>query len=365
MHPILAEKRRLAGYLAAWLLLGGVLAALTEPRGEAWIAAFALTLPLALAYAFVCLAAWYPSRANPPHRTGVSRLAALHGAAAAAATGLWLAAGWGWGNLLARFEATAGAAAQFRGNLLLFTAFGFLLYLLAVALHILFLAFAESRAAEARALELKVLAREAELAALRAQIDPHFLFNSLNSISALCGSDPGGAREMSLALADFLRASLKASRRETIPLAEELALSAAYLAVEKIRFGPRLTVAEEVDPEAGALPVPPLLLQPLVENAVRHGVARLVDGGTVTLEARLGGERLRLAVDNPRDPSEPRRRQGEGIGLANVRRRLRLLYGGAARMSIGEEGERFRVELELPVAGAAGSGWVGGTEADG
>jgi LytS/YehU family sensor histidine kinase len=153
---------------------------------------------------------------------------------------------------------------------------------------------------------------------------------------------------MSLALADFLRASLRASRRESIPLADELALSAAYLAVEKIRFGPRLVVSEAVVPEARSRPVPPLLLQPLVENAVRHGIARRVDGGEVRIEARLAGSRLVLAVENPREPEEGPR-SGGGIGLANVRRRLRLLYGGEARLSVRAQGERFRVEIELPL----------------
>jgi two-component system, LytTR family, sensor histidine kinase AlgZ len=350
MHPILADKGRLGLYLAAWLPLGGLLAALPGPGVEAWPAALALALPLALLYAFVCLAAWYPCRSTPLATSGALALVTTHGAAALAASALWLGAGMGWATLLGRLPATAAAAGLFHGNLPLYFGVGLLLYLLAVALHYLLIAFEESRAAEARALEIEVLAREAELSALKAQIDPHFLFNSLNSISSLCGADPRGAREMALALADFLRSSLAAGRRETLPLADELALAASYLAVEKIRFGPRLRVAEEVAPAARQQPVPPLLLQPLVENAVRHGISHLLDGGEVRIAARLAAGRLHLAVANPCDPERPARRGG-GIGLANVRRRLKLLYGGDARLTVEERPESFRAEVELPAGG--------------
>jgi len=228
------------------------------------------------------------------------------------------------------------------------------LYLLAAALHYLVLALESARDAERRALELRVQAREAELRALKAQIDPHFLFNSLNAVSALVGSDAGSARKMVLLLAEFLRRSLRLGGRESIPLSEELAHAASYLAVERVRFGERLRVEEEVEEASRSCLVPSLILQPLVENALRHGIAHLLEGGALRIAARRSGGLLRLSVENPCDPDHPptRSARGESVGLANVAARLRTLYGPEGRFTVTPEDGRFRVELALPAVEA-------------
>jgi LytS/YehU family sensor histidine kinase len=263
---------------------------------------------------------------------------------------VWVGRAWG------RALTAAGAlpAGTSDGASPLFFAAGVLLFLLAVAVHYLLIAFEQSREAETRGLALTVHAREAELKALRAQIDPHFLFNSLNSISALTGSDPAGARRMCLRLADFLRDSLAYGARDRISLDQELALARHFLAIEQVRFGARLGVDVTIEDGAGALAVPPLLLQPLVENAVTHGVAGLLDGGTVAIVARRGPASLTLTVENPRDPDGHRRR-GAGVGLTNVRRRLETLYGGEARIDVEEEPGSFRVAIRLPAEEAVAS----------
>ena len=137
---------------------------------------------------------------------------------------------------------------------------------------------------------------------MRAQIHPHFLFNSLNSIVALIGSDAAEARRMSLLLADFLRTSLKVSSMESIPLAEELALLGKYLDIERIRFGSRLLVRLEIDEESRTCLIPPLLLQPLIENAVNHGIAHRIEGGEIV--AARGAARI-PAVDPHRQSVRP------------------------------------------------------------
>ena len=167
---------------------------------------------------------------------------------------------------------------------------GVLLFLLALAVHYALLAFEAAREAERRQLELELLTRDAELRALRAQIDPHFLYNSLNSISALTASDPAGARRMCVLLGGFLRDTLSLSSRERIPLAEELALADSFLSIEQVRFGARLQVDRRIDDASAACLVPPLLLQPLVENAITHGIAGLLEGGVIRLDiARRNG----------------------------------------------------------------------------
>jgi LytS/YehU family sensor histidine kinase len=196
-------------------------------------------------------------------------------------------------------------------------------------------------------LQFEIASREAELRALRAQIHPHFLFNSLNSINALIAARPEEARRLSVRLGDFLRASLTFGSREAIPLAEELALAEQLLSIEKVRFGERLSHVIVADESARACSVPPLLLQPLVENAVTHGIAQRLDGGLVRIEAERRGPELRIAISNPRDAEAPGRR-GTGIGLQNVKRRLAALHGADASLEVTKSEDAFRVELRLP-----------------
>ena len=201
--------------------------------------------------------------------------------------------------------------------------------------------------AERANVELSLLAREAELKALRAQIDPHFIFNSLHSISALTATDPPAARRMCLLLADFLRETLRLGGNEQIPLSEELALADRFLAIEQVRLGPRLHVHREADPAAAACLVPPLLLQPLVENAVNHGIAQLVEGGTIRMAATCSGSTLTITLENPCDPDRPRTR-GVGLGLELLRKRLTNQYGAADAVYAREQEGQFRVELRIP-----------------
>ncbi|MDE3167168.1 MAG: histidine kinase, partial [Acidobacteriota bacterium] len=148
-------------------------------------------------------------------------------------------------------------------------------------------------------------------------------------------------------LSDFLRGSLALGERESIPLAEEFALARRYLAVEEVRFGDRLRVAEEIAPDCEACGLPPLLLQPLVENAVKHGIAGMIGGGTVRLTAAREAEEVVIRVENPFDPeNEPPSRLG--IGQTHVRRRLAVRYGDRASFAAGAQGEIYRVELRLP-----------------
>ena len=145
--------------------------------------------------------------------------------------------------------------------------------------------------------------------ALKAQVNPHFLFNSLNSISALTSSDASKAREMCILLGDFLRRTLGLGEKAAIPLEEELSLIRAFLAVEKVRFGSRIQMEENIDKAALTVPVPPLLLQPLVENAVVHGIANLVEGGWIRLDVRSQNGDLAITVENSFDPEAPPRRK--------------------------------------------------------
>ena len=198
-----------------------------------------------------------------------------------------------------------------------------------------------------RSLEAQLQTRDAELRALRAQINPHFLFNGLNAVASLAGSDPARARTMCVMLADFLRRSLGLGQRREIPLEEELDLAERYLEIERVRFGERLRLERDIDPGALGYPVPALLLQPLVENAVTHGIAHSIEGGVVRLTARHVAGRLEISVENPADPDRPPSR-GQGLGVANVKSRLASLHPGATRVECHESDGRYRVDVVLP-----------------
>jgi two-component system, LytTR family, sensor histidine kinase AlgZ len=259
----------------------------------------------------------------------------------------WILVGRSWAASLEIFPSFSGLADRFMGQVAVLFLFGVLLFLLASALHYLLLILEESRAAEKQALELRVLAREAELRALRAQIDPHFLFNCLNSISALTIPDPKAARRMALLLADFMRTSLAFGNRDRVTFSEELKLVEGFLDIEKVRFGPRIRVDYNIQTECGDCLLPPLLLQPLVENAVTHGIAPLVEGGTISLQASERSGILEILIDNPHD-SDIQSGHGTGLGIRNVRERLANIFAGKARLDIVEDDRLFRVSLRMP-----------------
>ena len=348
MHPILGRIARLAAYLAVWLGSGVLAAGLFTRFGLSWIEALALLAPLFLVYAFVCLSAWYVSRASPLTTTSsVLRVLVSSVLASMFASGLWLGVTNAWIAALSRTRTFAPAADRYRQQLPFLLAIGVLLYLLSLAVHYVLLTFETVRQAERRQLELEILARDAELRALRAQVDPHFLFNSLNSISALTASDAPGARRMCLLLGEFLRNTLDVSGRQRIPLADELALAERFLNIEQVRFGSRLRIERRVDEDASACLVPPLLLQPLVENAVTHGIARLLEGGLIRLDVSRNNGQLAIVIENPCDADGAVLRPG-GLGLHNVRSRLDAMFGREARMDTHAGAGQFRVELELP-----------------
>lgn len=349
MHPVLNGEGSLRLYLLAWIPGAALLITLViDPTLQSLPATLAISVPLAAIHAFLSLAVWYPCRIAPVRETPLIRLVMMHGVGAVLSTLAWTALGGGTAFLVARYFDSELLWEKFVQSMPILFAAGMLLYLVAVSLHYLLSAFEQGRRDENRALELRVLAREAELRALKAQIDPHFLFNSLNSVASLCGPDPEGARRMSQLLADFLRESLRVGGEQTIPLSEEFALARRYLEVERVRFGSRLQVEHRLDRSIESVQVPPLILQPLVENAVRHGVGHLVDGGLIVIEARSLGDVIRLRIENSCDPDRPRSER-KGIGLSNVAQRIQTLYGRWGRFEASESENRYVALVEIPI----------------
>jgi two-component system sensor histidine kinase AlgZ len=348
MHPLLTPINRYGFYLLAWTPLAGILAYLLAVPGKlGWLDATALVLPLCLVYQFVCLSAWYMCKAAPLRGASFIRIRFTHLVAAVVISLLWIEFARLLAYVLSQTTPFRGLSERFAPQVPVLFGVGFLFYLLSVAAHYVILAIEESRQAEARALETSIFARDAELRALKAQVNPHFLFNSLNSISALTSVDPARAREMCILLAEFLRMTLGLGEKTSVPLSEELALLHRYLAIEKVRFGARLRMEEDLQQISSALQLPPLLLQPLIENAVTHGIANLPEGGTVRLSGQSENGRAHLAIENTFDPESASIHKG-GLGLKNVRERLEARYGKDANMRVSTENGIFRVDLSFP-----------------
>jgi signal transduction histidine kinase len=206
---------------------------------------------------------------------------------------------------------------------------------------------AEASRLQAQTARLSAQLADARLAALRTQLDPHFLFNTLNAVSALVERDPEGVQRMIARLSELLRHTLDGSDRQEVPLEEEMGLVQRYLEIMEVRFQGRLTVTVDVDSALDHARVPSLILQPLVENAIKHGVSRRPGPGRIEISARRDGDRLVLRVHDDGDApaGEPR----DGVGLANTRERLRQLYGERQSLAVGPAPEGgFLAEVALP-----------------
>jgi len=204
------------------------------------------------------------------------------------------------------------------------------------------------RQKEAQTAKLTAALAQAQLQALKMQIHPHFLFNTLNSIAALLHKDVEAADQMIARLGDFLRLTLKSSDAQIVDFEQELEFLKCYLDIEHIRFQDRLTVELDIDPDALTAMVPNLILQPIVENAVRHGVARQTDPGHIIIRARRRGDRLIMTVED-NGPGLKANSNGSGIGLSNTRARLEQFYGNDFSFQIANSAQRGAgVTLDVP-----------------
>jgi two-component system, LytTR family, sensor kinase len=206
----------------------------------------------------------------------------------------------------------------------------------------------EQQEIEERKINMEKLAREAELSTLRQQLQPHFLFNSLNSISALVGTKPEKARQMIQELSDFLRGTIKKDDQQLVSLEEEIRHLNLYLEIEKVRFGHRLKTEIMQDENTRKMLLPSLLLQPLVENAIKFGLYDTIGEITIALRATAAENNLHISIENPFDPETSQVRPGTGFGLTSIQRRLYLLYGRNDLLLTRNNNAIFTTELKIP-----------------
>lgn len=196
--------------------------------------------------------------------------------------------------------------------------------------------------------ESERILRDAELYNLRQQLQPHFLFNSLNSIIALIGTKPDEARNMTFQLSDFLRGTMRKDDKQLIPLSDEIAHLRLYLDIEKVRFGHRLTTTFHIQEEAAQAKVPSMIIQPLLENAIKFGLYNVIGEVEITIDIRIEQYMLYIAITNPFDADQFENRKGTGFGLSSIQRRLFLLYGRTDLLETSVQKHIFTSTLKIP-----------------
>ncbi|HUL71698.1 MAG TPA: histidine kinase [Vicinamibacterales bacterium] len=287
-------------------------------------------------------ARWWMRKTMAAGRPSAGQLA-LHVAAGLATVGVWFIS-----NILyTRYEiGPAYWTIVYQGNWIFQLAFAITVYGTVLGLTMTTYAWQRERDRDRREAELRVLARDAELGAIRAQFQPHFVLNALNSLLALIDSDPALARTMVVRLADVMTSVFDRMDVPAVPLERELELIKAYLDVERIRFGARLQVAFEIEDAARGVLVPPFLLQPIVENAIKHGIAPSAAPGTIRVRARIRDRQLDLEVldSGAGNASVP----GSGRGLALTRRRLETTYRDAYELTFDRGAAGTAVRITMP-----------------
>jgi LytS/YehU family sensor histidine kinase len=235
-----------------------------------------------------------------------------------------------------------------RGEIMSFTLNWMVLLLLWSLFYFAYHYFVQNQRQEIRNLKLITSMREIELSNLRSQLNPHFMFNAMNSIRALVDEDPERAKTAITELSSIMRNSLLSGRKKLITLEEELALVDAYLDLETIRFEERLSVHKQVADEALPCMIPPMMLQTLVENAVKHGISKLTSGGELHITAESSNGHLHLNIKNS-GTFEPGSGNSTGIGLRNTRKRLNLLFGKQADLQISNSNGYVLTRIRIPI----------------
>jgi LytS/YehU family sensor histidine kinase len=224
---------------------------------------------------------------------------------------------------------------------------GILFYSIIVAVDYVIIYYNNFRQKLFRESELNALVKEAELKSLKYQINPHFIFNSLNSISSLTLSNPDKAREMTIKLSSFLRSTLSKNEKQKSKLVEEISNAKLYLDIEKVRFSDKFEFLEELESECKDMEIPSMILQPLFENAIKHGVYESLEKVVIKLKCGPEKEYLKIVVENNYDP-ESVPRKGEGIGIKNIQQRMKLIYNQDNLVTVEKNNGLFKVNIFIP-----------------
>lgn len=349
MHPFLNTFNRLLLLLAGWMLLtASICGLLSTVFASTLLDSLLLFAPLYLLCLVLILPNYYICRGLPLGQTPWLMLLGSHALTLVVIAGLWSFVGQGYAGYLDTISQSPAFTQLFTNSQPMNLTIVAIQFEIVVLLHYLFFAVEKTRDLEQAALQQKLMISQAELQTLKATVHPHFLFNALNTLANISLSAPEQAHRFCLLIAEFLRYSVAYSKKSLVTLGDELEHVQNYLGIERERFGSRLQTRFELDDRFNDVSVPPLLLFPVVENAIKHGIDSRIEGGTLTISTRESGGLLVVEVANPVDELG-RKLKGTGHGLASVERRLRSRYGDKALLKTIREAGAFRVQMFLPV----------------
>jgi sensor histidine kinase YesM len=347
MHPIFSQARNLLAVAALWLTLSGLisyclhLVLAVEPP-----IALILYSPLIFIYFFFCLSNYYVCLELPLGETPFLRLISTQLIAVATTVMIWLLCGYFYMSLLNQISADDWLP-LYRKSAAILGITGAILYCFWILAHYVYLMAQQHDAIQRAALQEKLLLSQTELQAVKATVHPHFLYNSLNTVANLALVEPGKVHNICLQISEFLRYSVSYSRKSTATVGEEVDHIQNYLGIERERFSTRLQTDFDIDETVRSEPILPLLLFPLVENSIKHGIDSLLEGGTLNIRINRTGDTLHIHIANPYD-ALGKKQNGTHIGLDSVRKRIQAHYGGQARVEINRNPDTFTVDLYLP-----------------
>jgi len=348
MHPFFRNGKQLliVGLLWSLICLWVIFLLSNFIKIEWWEAAVWISPPMILIL-FINLSTWYLCRTTSIDNWSYLKTILVHFLSALLINSLWLLLIKLYSEILSTAFNRDMWSTRFNDAIIFFIAVGMSTYLLATLAHYLIMAVEKSRQSEEEALNQQLLASQSRLKALKATINPHFLFNSLNLLGPLMRTSIPRAETVISQLSDFLVYSLRYQKQEIVTIRDELNHISNYLAIESIRLGTRLELKWEIDEQVNDVPVLVLTLLPLVENAIKHGISQRIEGGTLSISIRQEQENICVEVSNPYDePARPVR--GEGLGLSTLRERLSTYYGPKGYLETGRKDFVFHVKLYFP-----------------
>lgn len=346
VNPFIKNRKILAAYFVVWFFISLV---------QIYVLNFFLDIPILsamldssifnLIYLLLGISLWYMVSFNSIENYSVLKIVLNHIAAALITSGLWILVGY---YIMSNVITGKNPYTDFLTNSLVWRfLIGILYYIVIVAIDYVIIYYTNFQEKQIKEVELHALVKEAELKSLKYQINPHFIFNSLNSISSLTLSNPAKAQDMTIKLSSFLRGTLSKNEKQKNKLIDEINNAKLYLDIEKVRFADKFEFVTEFGDECKELEIPSMILQPLLENAIKHGVYESLEKVTINFKCNPEKEYLKLTVENNFDP-ESLPRKGEGIGLKNIKNRLKLIYNQDNLLTVEKNKNIFKVNIFIP-----------------
>ena len=347
-NPILKSLTNFNYYLLFWAILAIIFILLIYIGTDIGLnAAVADGVIYNLLLSGLGLTLWYPARYIPIEKNRPAKIFTSHVIGAVTMTTLWMLSG--YFLMINVFGFVQNYPAFLYSTLAWRILIGLLFYSLFISFYYMIIYYAGFQERTIKENELKSLVTEAELRSLKFQINPHFIFNSLNSMSALTDIDPGRAKQMIIKLAEFLRFILKTNELDKNSLNEELKNIRLYLDIERVRFEDKFDYVEEIEEGCNNIEIPSMILQPLFENAIKHAVYETLDIVTLKLRCGLNDGFLKIILENNFDATAPAKK-GAGIGLKNISERLKLIYHQDNLLNITNKDDIFSVTLFIPIS---------------